>query len=380
VKTPMSINWKIKKIRILTINPSSSLGGGNTVSNNLVLGLDKNLFEVFSFFPEKGLAATEIENKVKVIFSPKSIFFSILYFLRNFIKKNKINIIHAQGTRAAFWIRLLFPFIKPRPKLIYTLHGFHIIRKNFFLKWPLVFLERFLNRWIDILVCVSESDQNLVLKYRTIPKNKIVVIRNGIEIEKFKVSEELVALEKEKLGLGDTFVLTAIGRLHHPKDFSTILRALKIIISSNKKFRLLIVGNGPFRESLEEETKNLALNQYVKFLGFREDIPILINLSDIVILSTKWEGLPLLPLEAGASRKPITASNVDGVRETIIDGKTGFLFKPGLAKDLAEKIVKLYGQEKLRKEMGENGFQHVLENFSKERMIKEYQKLYQLIL
>ena len=370
------------KTKILIVNPSGSLGGGNTVSNNLAIGLDKNIFEVFTFFPEKSSAISTLKEtrEINILIPPKSNLYSILFFLYSFLKENKIDIVHAQGTRAAFWTRLALIFLKRKPKVIYTLHGFHIIRRKFFLKWLLIFLERFLNLYTNILVCVSEGDKKLVLKYRTIPKNRIVLIKNGIDVEKFQVESELIETTKKELELENNFILTTIGRLHPPKDFPTILRALKLIIPQMQNVRLLIVGNGPLREVLEKETQDLSLNEYVKFLGWREDVPSLINLSDIIILSTRWEGLPLAPLEAGASKKPIIASDVEGVREAVIDGKTGYLFSPGSEKDLAEKILELTKSKELSERMGENGLEFVSKNFSKERMIKEYQKLYQLIL
>ena len=365
--------------KIIQIDSYSGLGGGQRIMFEIINGL-KNKFNFVIVSPGGIFLKKYSELNFRVKELKEKNFLKIISEIKKIIKVESPNLLHIQGTRAAFWTRLALIFLERKPKVIYTLHGFHIIRKKLFFKWPLIFLERFLNRYTTILICVSESDKKLVLKYRTIPENKIVVIQNGIDIEGFKVNEELVKSEKERLGLQDNFVLTTIGRLHPPKDFSTILRALKIIISCNKKFRLLIVGDGSLRESLEEETKNLELNQYVKFLGFREDIPILINLSDIIILSTKWEGLPLVPIEAGASRKPIIASDVDGVRETIIDEETGYLFNPGSVEDLVDKILKLSFSGKLREKMGEAGHRFVSKNFSKERMIREYQNLYETIL
>jgi len=373
----MVVNYKIK---ILIVNTSAVLGGGNTISNSLAAGLNKNFFEVFTFFSDKGIAADQIEKEVKVIFPPKSNFIYVFNFLRDFIQKNKINIINAQGTRAAFWVRLASIGIKDKPKVIYTLHGLHIIRKSFLIRYLLIILERFLNQWTDILVCVSNSDRDLVLKYKTISPKKIVFIKHGIDIEKFQVDQFLIKNTKEKLGLSNNFILTSVARLHHQKDFSTILKAFKIIILQNKNFRLLLVGGGSLRKSLENEKKNLDLNDYVKFLGVREDVPVLMNLSDIIILSTNWEALGLVCLEAGACRKPIIASNISGVREAVLDKKTGYLFNFGSEKDLADKILKLSESKELRDSLGEAGYDFVSKNFRKEEMIQEYQNLYQSLL
>ncbi len=304
----------------------------------------------------------------------------IIKQLRNFIRKESPDILQAHGTRAAALAKIALIGLSPKPKLIYTLHGFHIIRRSFFARFFLLLLERFFNYWVDILVCVSESDKKLVLKNKTIASEKIIVIKNGIALERFQIRGELVETARKELALEDNFVLSTIGRLHPPKDFSTILRALKIIASEIRNVKLLIIGAGPLKRSLDEETEKLGLREYVNFLGSREDTPLLIKLSDIIILSTGWEGLPLVPLEAGAAKKPIIASDVDGVRETLIDGKTGFLFKAGAERDLAEKILKVWQSRELRETVGENAFNFISENFSKERMLKQYQNLYQSLL
>ena len=368
-------------MKVLVIHSTEKISGGEKVSLEIIQGL-KNQYEFVLFVPQKpdkDLRNSYFKN-LNVICPPDKGLFSRIRILRKILIRKNFEIIHAHGTRAAFLARLAIIGLKNRPKIVYTLHGFHLIRRPFLFRWFFLSLEKILNRWTDILVCVSEADKNLVLKYKTNTSEKIKIIKNKIDIEKFQATKELEEKTKKELGLEDNFVLCTIGRLHLQKDFSTVLRALNLIEFKMRNPKLLIVGDGPLRDSLERETKGLGIEKYVNFLGFREDIPILINLSDIIILSTKWEGLPLTPLEAGASRKPIIASNIEGVKETIIDDKTGFLFNPGSAEDLAEKILTLYNQEELRKKTGENAFRFVSENFSKERMIQEYENLYKEIL
>jgi glycosyltransferase involved in cell wall biosynthesis len=363
-------------IKIIQVASFSGLGGGERVMFDITEALRDDFQFVIVAPPgiflrklsELGIRTRELKSKKPI---------KIIREIRKIIQIEVPDIIHSHGTRAAFWARIAVIGIKNKPKIIYTLHGFHIVRRSFFSRMPLITLERFLNHWTDILVCVSDSDKKLVLKHKTIPESKIIVIKNGVDIKEFQIEQELIKDKKREMGLEDNFIITTIGRLHPPKDFSTILKALKIILAKIKDAKLLIIGDGSLKEPLEKETKELGLNKHVKFLGSREDIPVLINLSDIIILSTNWEGLPLVPLEAGACKKPIIASNVDGVRETIIDGKTGLLFKKSSSEDLAEKILKLFESENLRKKIGESAFYFVSENFNKKRMIEKYKKLYQ---
>jgi glycosyltransferase involved in cell wall biosynthesis len=144
--------------------------------------------------------------------------------------------------------------------------------------------------------------------------------------------------------------------------------------------RLLVIGDGPLRQALETEAKSLSIIRQVQFLGYRDDIPELLNVADIVILSTNWEGLPLVPLEAAACKKPVIASDVIGVQETVVNGETGYLFKKGDAHDLAEKIKNLLENPELRRKMGENGYRFVIQNFSLENMVLRYDALYEKIM
>lgn len=360
--------------KIIQLNSSSILGGGQRVMFDIVDGLEK--YFDFIIVAPAGLFLDKYQEKNISTIELKKRNLLIIKEIRKIIDRERPNIIHAHGTRAAIWLRLAIIGLKNKPRIIYTLHGFHLIRRKLFIRWLLLIFERFLNHWIDVLVCVSESDKKLVLKYKTIPKNKIVVIKNGIDIEKFQTTQQEIDDLKNKLRLENNFVLTTIGRLHQQKDFSTILRALKLILFQIKDIKLLIIGEGPLRKFLEREVKNLNLELYVKFLGACQNIPTLIKLSDLIILSTKWEGLPLVPLEVGASKKPIIASDINGVRETIINGETGYLFKSSSEKILAEKILELLKSKDLREKTGEKAFKFVSKNFSKEIMIEQYRKLY----
>ncbi|MFH1677736.1 MAG: glycosyltransferase family 4 protein [Patescibacteria group bacterium] len=363
-------------IKITQLNSHSGIGGGERVMFDIVKGLKYNF--KFSIMAPSGVFLEKYSQlEIEIEKLKKQNFIKNIFQIKNFVKNKQPDIIHVHGTRAAFWARIAIIGLKKRPKIIYTLHGFHIIRKYFLIRWILLVIERFLNRWTDVLVCVSEADKNLVLKYKTISQDKIVVINNSIDIIKFQINQDLIESLKQKLSLENQFIITTIARLHPPKDILTILKAVKLLINKISDIKLLIVGDGPLRESLEQETKKLGLEQCVKFLGSREDVPVLINLSDIIVLSTKWEGLPLAPLEAGACKKSIIASDVEGVRETIINKKTGYLFQPGSEKDLAEKILKLAESKELRKKIGENAFKFISVNFDEKIMINKHQKLYQ---
>jgi glycosyltransferase involved in cell wall biosynthesis len=369
-----------QKISVLLINPSANLGGGNTISNNLASGLDKNIFEVFTLFPEKGPAVSILKEAkgINILTSPKSNLCSILFFLYSFLKNNKIDIVHAQGTRAAFWTKLVFLFLRKKPKFIYTLHGLHIAHRPFFQKYPLLYLERVLNVLVDRLVCPSLSVKSLAEKYKIIKKSKIDLIYNGIDIKKFATA---LPLNKKTLDVPENFlVVSAIQRLNFPKDVSTILRAFRKVTESFENVILLIVGDGPLMPELKKEAKNLNIEKKVLFLGERFDIENILAISDIVILSSSYEALGLSLIETMAAKKPVIGTNVEGIKEIIEHGKNGFLVNFGDKDKMAEYILLLLNDSGLRQKMGENGFEFVKAKFFLEKMLENYQNLYFSIL
>ena len=362
--------------KIIELDTFSGLGGGPRVMYDVVEGL-RNEFEVVIVAPKghyydkykaMGLAVDEISGRFPV------------FQIRNAIKKENADILHVHGTKPAMITRLAVMGLRKKPKIVYTLHGLHIIRKKFPVKQLLVLLERFLNRWTDVLICVAEGDKKSALEYRLISESKVVVIMLGIDMKEFEVPAEKVRQLRAELGLEGKFIISGIGRLHPQKDFSTALKAVKLLTDKNseknKNIVFIIVGDGELRAELEAETKSLGITEYVRFLGYRKDIPVLVNMSDLVWMSTNWEGFGLIPAEAGAARKTTVSSNVSGPREVVVDGETGYLFTRGSYEELAEKTQALIDSDGLRTKMGDANYEHVKNNFSMEKMIEKHRKLF----
>jgi glycosyltransferase involved in cell wall biosynthesis len=358
--------------KIIELDTFSGLGGGPRVMYDIVEGL-RSEYEFVIVAPkghyldkyrEMGLAINELKGRVPV------------FEIRKAIKKENPDILHVHGTKPAMIARLAVMGLRKKPVLVYTLHGLHIVRRGFPLKQLLVQLERFLNRWTDKLICVAQGDKKMVLEYGLIPESKIKVIMLGINMREFEVPSDKIYNLKSELDILGKFIITGIGRLHPQKDFSTALKAIKALSEKNKNIVFLIVGDGPLRADLEAETKSLGITGYVRFLGYRKDIPALVNISDLLWASTNWEGFGLIPAEAGAAKKPIIASDVTGPREVVVNGQTGYLFTKGSVYELAEKTQSLIDSQALRTQMGNAGYENIKANFSMEKMIEEHRKLF----
>ncbi len=217
-------------------------------------------------------------------------------------------------------------------------------------------------------------------KLRLRNANKIVTIYNGIDLEKYAIKSSFGKLCSQLSIPAGTLVAGTVGSLFKVKGIPYLLEATKKVVSHFPNFRLLIAGEGDQESVLKQKTLSLGLEQTVSFLGFRNDIPELLNLFDIYICSSISEGLSLSILEAMAAGKPVVATQVGGNPELVIPGKNGFLVSPGDPYALAEKILILLKDKNLRELMGRTGKKIAEEKFSLEKMVKNYQNLYEKLL
>ena len=359
--------------KILFILSSGKLSGGEKVALDIANGL-KNDFDFIFYLPEEPQKEfLEFLNGFKVYFAKDNSIFKISKNLKETIIKENPNIIVCHGTRSSIYLKINLFSLKKKFKFIYVLHGIHFIRRKFPFNYILLFWEIFTNRiFVDKLVCVGKDDFNLAKKLKLINEKKIVLIENGIKIEEYQNIPE--GFLRKKFNLQNKKIFLTICRLHYQKDVKTLIKSINFL--KDEDLVLFIVGDGTDRKELEELVNNLNLQEKIKYLGFKKEVKEILKDTDIFILSTRWEGLPIVILEAWASKVPIIASNVHGIKGLIENEKDGLFFEFGNEKDLAEKIKLLLENEEMRKKLSENGFIKVTQKFNVERMINQYELLF----
>ena len=237
-----------------------------------------------------------------------------------------------------------------------------------------VFLERSTSRFSALIYSCSKAVTQFLTQDIGIKKTKVVTIPNGIDVDTFSIK---INKEKKLRELGFHKNLPIVGtvcRLHEPK------KGVKILLEATKKlqkeldFQLMIVGTGKD----EKKLKSIARKQHInaRFLGEREDVREILQIMDVFTLASFYEGFPVSILEAMATGIPVVATNVGGIKETVSDGKTGFLVEPGNSNALAEKIKELLEDKKMRKDFGEAGFKRVKENFSIGKTVNRIENLW----
>ena len=206
--------------------------------------------------------------------------------------------------------------------------------------------------------------------------SKISTIVNGIDIQQFRPRGKNKKLLQE-LGIDrSAFIVGNVARFSPVKDQETLIRAFNRAKETSRDMKLLLVGEGSEKVTLEKLIHAMNLSDCVFFLGFRSNINEILSLIDVFVLSSISEGTSMTLLEAMASGKPVIATNVGGNSKVVIDDITGFLVPAKNVEAIAEKITVLYANRKLREVMGFMGRDIVGKNFSLQEMIRQYEELY----
>ncbi|MEO0292819.1 MAG: glycosyltransferase [candidate division WOR-3 bacterium] len=224
------------------------------------------------------------------------------------------------------------------------------------------------------LYSCSNAVTEFLIKVIGIRKEFITTINNGVDIKFFsrKINREKKIKE---LGLNpDSKVVGTISRLEEPtKGIKILLEAFRVV-QEKINSQLLIVGSGKDEFWLKEMAKDLKIKAI--FLGERSDVPEILQVMDVFVLSSFYEGLPIAILEAMASQLPIVTTSAGSCGEVVLDGKTGFVVEPGNPSELAKRIEMLLKDDKKRRKFGEEGFKRVRENFTIDKTVSGIEGLW----
>jgi glycosyltransferase involved in cell wall biosynthesis len=229
----------------------------------------------------------------------------------------------------------------------------------------------------NLVVTVSNYSAEKAVQLYCVDKAKIRVVPNGVDPDKFKPTNDFEGM-KQKLGIGNKPMVLFVGRLIPRKGLMFLVEAAKRIINRNADTIFAIVGNGPLRNKLRSQLGKANLSKNFIFFGdVKESIlPAVYNCADVFAFPSIQEGQGIALLEAQASGKPVVAFKVGGVNETISDGNSGVLVERGNADALAEAILKILSDPRLREKMGKKGREFVLQNFTGDLCAKTMLRVY----
>ncbi len=232
------------------------------------------------------------------------------------------------------------------------------------------------NRLIDMTVAVSELSREMLIRNYRIPPEKILSVRNGIDISQFDESFDTSAVRAD-LGLGASeHVAALVGQISDRKGHPLAIKAVPEIRKRIPDYRLVFVGDGEIEEELKAEAGRLGLTTEVIWAGFRRDVPAILASVDLLILPSKDECLPFVILEAMGSRLPVVATDVGGISEQVEDGVTGRLIRPRDVAALVEAIIDVLGRSDRGRSLGEAGRRKLEAEFSIEASVGRVPEIY----
>jgi glycosyltransferase involved in cell wall biosynthesis len=235
------------------------------------------------------------------------------------------------------------------------------------------------SKWLpDKVTAVSTGVALAHVEAGMVTAARLAVLPNGVDATAWQPDAEVRAAFRRVLGLEDEFLWFAAGRLDPVKDYPTLLQAM---VEAPEAARLVIAGSGPMESELRRLSTELGLESRVQFLGFEPNVLRWMLAADGFVLSSRWEGLPMVILEAAACAVPSVATDVPGTREVIVDGLTGLLATAGSAPALQGAMARMMQMPpEERRAMGDRARQFVLERFSLDAALDRWEALYANLL
>lgn len=294
----------------------------------------------------------------------------------SFLNAQRIDIVHAQDQDA-----IIYAGMSKRFANIKTLMTRHVLQEPS-RNWKFAIRSRLVlwlaRRRMDRVVAVSEAVRHRFAAQARMSPSKIETIYNGVDLEKFTLCRSRAEIRK-KLGWDtDRKIAIHVAVFRPEKGYDLLFEALRQIQAALPSFQIKLVGDDRLESALHDKAS--ILGDVVEFMGQRMDVPDLLAASDLLIQTSWSEALPTVLIEAGASSRPVVATNVGGTSEIVVDGRGGFVVDPGDAGDLADRVVQILCTPGLADKMGRQAYNRVVKMFSLESQAGSTKMLYERML
>ncbi|HZU29061.1 MAG TPA: glycosyltransferase family 4 protein [Bryobacteraceae bacterium] len=359
-------------MRILHLITRAELGGAQTHVIDLLAAI-REYCDITVGTGERGFLTEELDSLgisyeiVPHLVQPMSPFEDVraLGEIVALIGRTLPDVVHAHTSKAGILGRLAARCAGV--PAVFTAHTW-CFSEGTSLKWKMIGvpMEKLAGRCSAAIINVSEANRKLALSRRVAPREKLLTVHNGIPD----------VLARATPGRGDVPVIAMLARFAEQKNQALLVRAIAGI---PEPLRVLFVGDGPTRSHVEALARSLHVDGRCVFAGQRLDVPAILAGAHVFALSTNWEGFPVSILEAMRAGLPVIASDVGGVRESVIDGQTGFVVPPGDEGELRHRVRQLIESPALRCVMGAAGRRRFEQNFTVRAMADKVLRVYEAV-
>ena len=363
-----------RKLNVIHLVEELTIGGLEKILTTIVLNLDKKKYNISvwclregGFFADK-LVKEGIDVKILHISTSRNPL--SIYKLYRLLKCHKFDIIHTHAYSAGT-IGRISAFLAGVPVIISHNHSVYDYYGKFY-----NLVEWFLSLITDRVICISEVVNGFANKTQRINSKKLITIHNGID-DVCDLTEKSSSDLKKELGIPINHpVICTISHMEEHKGLKYLLEAASLLLQSKNDVSFLLVGEGVLKKELKILCADLKIEKNVIFAGEQSDISEILSLSDIFVLPSLREGLPLTILEAMACGKPVIATNVGGIPEIVKDGENGILVYPKDPETLYMAMNELLGDREKREKMGRIGKRVCDESFRTKTMVEKVEDLY----
>ncbi|HEY4235363.1 MAG TPA: glycosyltransferase [Lacipirellulaceae bacterium] len=360
-----------RPLRTLFLVTSMPVGGAETLLVDLVRRLDRSYFapEV-GCLKERGPLGEMLADEIPVHHGLLAHKYDLRIWprLTRLLRQRQIDAVITVGAGdKMFWGRLAARRVRV-PVVLSALHS---------TGWPdgVGRLNRLLTPITDAFVAVADLHGAHLIHNERFPAEKVIVIPNGVDTERFAPVPDVLTARRE-LGIGPTDpVITIVAALRPEKNHELFLEVARRVSQQFATAKFLVIGDGPRRKPLEQLARELSIESSVKFLGSRSDVPRLLSATDVFALTSHNEANPVSILEAMSVGRPVVTTNVGSIREVVVDGHNGSLVPGGDAELLTTRIVSLLEDPISCQEMGARARQTVVDGWSVDNMVRNYERL-----
>lgn len=368
-------------MKILQVIGGGEKGGSKNYIITLAKELSRRGYEVeIVCFLDDVVAQDARDHDIAVkVFPMKHIAdIQVISKLLTYLQEQKPDVIHTHGVRANFIARLAarkteIPVITTVHSSIYHDYA-HPLKRLFYHR-----IEKMTRKYTTQFIAVAGSLKK-ELEQDGIPSERIDLVYNGLAPD-FEIDiDHSFSLRKELNIDHETPILITIGRLEKVKNQAMYLQVLASLKEHKIPFHGVIVGPGPLRAELEALSLSLGLEKEVSFLGFREDVYSLLSQSDLFLLTSTMEGLPITLLEAMAARTPVITTDVGGMTEVIRLAQNGYTLPIEDIEQFVASIQRILAEPEKKEKLAEQGYQALLQHFTSDIFITNTLNVYNKVL
>jgi len=297
--------------------------------------------------------------------------------LKRLIKEGDYDLVHTHTPIASVITRLVCKNLK-NVKVFYTAHGFHFFKNASYKAWLLFYpIEKWLSKYTDTLITINKED------YKTAQEKNFKMEQishvHGVGVDLNKIEKQTVSQKKHyrnKYSYSESsFIIFYAAELNNNKHQDLLIHAVDKVKDTIPNIKVIFAGKGPLEKEYKNEVSSLGLNQYIDFLGYCDTVNNFLVLSDLVVATSRREGLPVNILETLAVGLPVIATNIRGHNELVKNGKNGFLVDTEDENKLADSIIEIYNNKKMADKFGETG-QKIVKKYSLGNVLKELKNVY----